>query len=75
MCYFSLSCYPIDFRPWYNDPYVLGRCAMTFFIRHVLRDLFRIFWITMWINVGTLMYMSEEANESWPVNIRAHCRR
>ena len=30
MCYFSLSCYPIDFKPWRNDLYVLGRCAMTF---------------------------------------------
>ena len=29
MCYFSLSCYPIDFKLWHNDPYVLGRCAMT----------------------------------------------
>ena len=21
---------PIDFKPWQNDSYVLGRCAMTF---------------------------------------------
>ena len=49
--YFSLSFYRIDFKPYVT------------FIRHVLRDLFRIFWITMWINVGTLMYMSEKANE------------
>ena len=30
MHYFSLSCYPIDFKPWHNDPHVLGSCAMTF---------------------------------------------
>ena len=30
MRYFSLSFYPIDFKPWHNDPYVLERCAMTF---------------------------------------------
>ena len=32
MCYYSLSCYPIDFKPWhkYNDSYVWGRCTMTF---------------------------------------------
>ena len=31
MCYFSRSCYPIDFKPWHNDPYVLGMrgCDMT----------------------------------------------
>ena len=28
--YFSLSFYPIDFKPWNTDPEVLGRCAMTF---------------------------------------------
>ena len=29
----------------------------------------------MWINVGTMIYMSGEAHESWPVNIGAHQRR
>ena len=28
--YFSLSFYQIDFKPLHNDPYVSGRCAMTF---------------------------------------------
>ena len=28
--YFSLSFCPIDFKPWHNDPCVLGRCAVTF---------------------------------------------
>ena len=64
MCYLSLSCYRIDFKPWHNDPYVLGRCAMTF-LSHTSysRYLCRIFWITMWNNVSPLMYMSAEAHE------------
>ena len=33
--------------------------------------LFRIFWITMWLNGGTMMYMLGEAHESRPVNIEA----
>ena len=32
-------------------------------ICNVLPDLFRIFWITMWINVGLIIYMSAEAHE------------
>ena len=28
----------------------------------------------MWINVGTMMYMSGEAHESWTVNIGALCQ-
>ena len=28
----------------------------------------------MWINVGTMMDMSEEAHESWPANIGAYCQ-
>ena len=30
MCYVSLCFYPIDFKPLHSDPYVLGRCTMTF---------------------------------------------
>ena len=30
MHYFSISFYPIYFKSWHNDPYVLGRCAMPF---------------------------------------------
>ena len=30
MRYLSLSFYPIDYKPLHNDPYVLGRCAITF---------------------------------------------
>ena len=29
----------------------------------------------MWINFSTLMYLSAEAHESWPVNIGAHCQK
>ena len=63
--YYSLSFYAIDFQPWHNDPYILGRCAMTFLqvISMFFGIFFRIFWITMWINVGTFMYLSAEARE------------
>ena len=30
MCYFSLSFYPIYFKPLHNDSFVLGSCAITF---------------------------------------------
>ena len=33
---------------------------MTF---HDLPDLFKIVWITMWINIGPITYMSGEAHE------------
>ena len=29
-CYFPLRFNPISFKPWHNDPYVLGRCVITF---------------------------------------------
>ena len=76
--YLSLSFYPIDFKPYHNDPHVLGRCAMTF-LSHTSYSsgfFFRIFLIIMWINVGTFMYLSAEAHE-WILasQHRARCQR
>ena len=31
MCYFTLSFYPIDFKPWHYDTYVLRFIGMLFF--------------------------------------------
>ena len=58
--YYSLSFYAIDFKPWHNYPYILGRCAMTFHST-LFGIFFTIFWITMWINVCTLRKLSAEA--------------
>ena len=62
--YFSLSFYLI-FTPWHTDPEVLGRCGMTFISHtcHDLPDFLQIFWITIWINVGPMIYISGEAHE------------
>ena len=61
--YFSFSFYSIDFKPWHNDTQVLKFSAMTVQEFTVaLSDVFRMFWITMWINVGSNMYMSGEAS-------------
>ena len=36
-------------------------------IHHVHPDILRIFWVTMWIKVGPIIYMSAEAHE-WLLN-------
>ena len=59
---------PIDFKPWHNDSYVLGRCAMTFqsipscssgFIQDFLDH-------PVLIKVWPMMYMSGAYNELFP---------
>ena len=45
---FSLSFYPIDLKPWHYDPCVLRFIALIY-LRITILDLFRIFWITMYV--------------------------
>ena len=53
MGYFSLSFYPIDFK---LGTMILRHCSfMLWEFTAVLSDLFRIIWITMWIDVGSMM--------------------
>ena len=58
--YFSLSFYLIDFKPWHDDPWVLGRCSMTFlshrsclsgFIQNFLKHYVDQCWFNV-VNVG-----------------------
>ena len=76
--YYSLSFNAIDFKPWHKDPYILGRCDMTF-LSHTscssgffsgfsgsLCESMLVHLCTCW---------QKPVNESWPVNIEAHCQR
>ena len=63
MSYFSLRFYSIDFKPCHYDPQVSRFIAMTFGDNSQV--FFRIYFFLdhyVWIDVGSMMYMSGEVS-------------
>ena len=58
MCYLSLNLYAIDFKTWHYAPLVLTFKIIPSYSSGFIQDLLNHY---VWIDVGSMMYMSGEA--------------